>query len=98
MFKWENFLPVISQIIKNQGFSVVILLGGLGWLGYVNYVYRQEQVQERKEAIRERKESNLELQECWDEQISLLREDRMKLIEAINNNTHALDRIEAKLD
>ena len=84
-------IPTINELVKSQGFAVVLMAAVSLWFAYDNHLYRKKMQQEYLELQNEVKICNSQIVEIY-------REERNKMLQTIDKNTEVLDRLESKLN
>ena len=85
------FLPTLNELVKSQGFAVVMMAAVSLWFAYDNHLYRKKMHEEYLELQQE-------VRLCNDHIVTIYREERTIMMQTIDANTKILNRLENKLD
>lgn len=85
-----TLIPTINELVKSQGFAVVLMAAVSLWFAYDNHLYRKKMQEEYLELQNE-------VRLCNESIVTIYREERMMMLETIESNTKVLNRLESKL-
>lgn len=85
----KYLIPFINDVAKSQGMAIAVLLVFTAWFTYTDYIARADQY--RKIQALERR-----IEDCNEQQILLLQEERKELINVINEVSNVLVDISEK--
>jgi len=85
-----KLIPIFTEVLKSQGFSVALMMSVAAWFAYDNHQYRVKVNQEYEKL-------QTEVRACNDQIIEIYREEREKMLETIEKNTDVLSEIKNKI-
>jgi len=91
MIPAKDVTNVVMELIKSQGFTVVLVLALAVWFAYDNYNYRNKL---EKEYIK----LQADVKNCNEQVLNFYQKDRKIMLEVITHNNQMLERIERRLD